>query len=119
MSVSPDDVSAAEARSRAARAQLMETLGKVQQRLRPSHLAQDAVESAAQGVASVARKGADAVRSRPLAVAAFAGTIGLVMARGWIAEIVAGHRIKGDATPLAPDGLKKKSAKPAKKGQPK
>jgi hypothetical protein len=116
MSVSPEDVTAAEARTKAARARLLETLGRVQERLRPSHLAQDAVESAAQGVASVARKGAHAVRSRPLAVAAFAGTIGLVMARGWIADIVAGHRIRGHETPAKADGLKKKSAKIAKKG---
>lgn len=120
MSTGPHDIAAAEARIHAARARLMGTLGEVQQRLRPSHLAQDAVESAAQGVATIARRSAEAVRTRPLAVAAFAGTVGLVMARGWIAGIVTGRR--RNETAADPEGLKRKHethakhAKHAKKG---
>ncbi len=53
------------ARIAAAGGQLLGTLGQVQQRLTPSNLAQDAMDSAAQGVATVARKGAEAVRDRP------------------------------------------------------
>lgn len=113
MSVSADDLAAAEVRTREARARLLGTLGAVQERLRPSHLAQDAVESAAQGVASVARKGAEAVRNRPLATAAFAGTIGLVMARGWIADIF-GKRGKKNETPAPPAGLKPKRTRAKK-----
>lgn len=113
MSVSADDLAAAEARSKQARARLLGTLGAVQDRLRPSNIAQDAVESAAQSVATVARKGAEAVRNRPLATAAFAGTIGLVMARGWIADIF-GKRAKKDETPAPPAGLKPKRSRAKK-----
>jgi len=101
----PPDIGIAEARVQAARARLFSTIGEVQQRLKPSNLAQDAVESAAQGVASVARKGAEAVRSRPFAMAAITGAIGLVMARGWIGDIVGGRKRKHE-TPASPKGLK-------------
>lgn len=104
MSGNRHDLAAATARTRAARARLMDTLGQLHDRLRPSTLAQDAVESAAQGVATVARRGADAVRRRPIAIAAFAGTVGLVMARGWIADIVGGRG--KHATGEQPKGLK-------------
>lgn len=103
MKYTPAHVAQAAARIDASRARLLGTLGELQQRLRPSTLAQDAVESAAAGIASVARNGANAVRKRPFALAAVAGTIGLVMARGWIGAIV-----KGDATPAKPDSLKTK-----------
>jgi len=111
MKYTPEHVAAAEARIAEARERLLGTLGELQQRLRPSTLAQDAVESAAAGIASVARNGANAVRKRPFALAAVAGTIGLVMARGWIGAIV-----KGDATPAKPDSLKRKRVT---KGKPK
>ena len=113
----PNQLENAEARIREARQRLFATLGEVQERLRPSALAQDAVESAAQGVASVARKGAEAVRTRPFAAAAIAGTIGLVMARGWIADIVGNRRTKSDETPAAPVGLKPEPAKGAKRAK--
>ena len=106
---------AAEAQVQAARSRMFATLGEVQARLKPSNLAQDAVETAAQGIASTARKGAEAVRARPFAAAAIAGTVGLVFARGWIADLLR-HR---NETPSAADGLnrkKKTAAKPAKKG---
>jgi ElaB/YqjD/DUF883 family membrane-anchored ribosome-binding protein len=114
MSTDPALLSA-ETQVQAARTRLFATLGEVQERLKPSNLAQNAVETAAQGVASTARKGAEAVRSRPIAAAAIAGTIGLVFARGWIADLL---RRRNETAPAA-DGLNKKtSAKPAKKGQP-
>jgi len=107
VSENPHDVDAARARIAEARAQLFGTLGQVQERLSPSNLAQDAVESAAQGVATVARKGAEAVRSRPLATAGVVATIGLVMARGWIGDILSKrHETRDPAT-----GLKRKGKK--------
>jgi ElaB/YqjD/DUF883 family membrane-anchored ribosome-binding protein len=107
---------AAEAQVQAARARLFSTLGEVQERLKPANLAQDAVDTAAQGIASTARKGAEAVRSRPFAAAAIAGTVGLVLARGWIADLLRGR----DETAPAADGLNSKtSAKPAKEGSSK
>lgn len=111
--MSDPQLMAAEAHVRASRARLFATLGEVQQRLKPANLAQDAVETAAQGIASTARKGAEAVRSRPVAAAAIAGTVGLVFARGWIGDLL---RRRNETAPAA-DGLNKKtSAKPAKKG---
>ncbi|AQR73212.1 DUF3618 domain-containing protein [Sphingomonas sp. LM7] len=110
---SDPEILAAEAQVQAARSRLFETLGEVQERLKPSNLAQNAVETAAQGVASTARKGAEAVRARPFAAAAIAGTVGLVFARGWIADML---RRRNETAPAA-DGLSTKtSAKPAKKG---
>lgn len=112
MSTNPE-LLAAEARIQAARSRLFSTLDAVQERLRPSNLAENAVEIAALGVASTARKGAEAVRSRPFAVAAIAGTVGLVFARGWIVDML---RRRNETAPAA-DGLNsKKSAKHAKKG---
>jgi len=114
MSTDPE-LLAAEAQVRAARSKLFSTLGEVQTRLKPANVVQNAVETAAQGVASTARKGAEAVRSRPFAAAAIAGTVGLVFARGWIADML---RRRNETVPVA-DGLNRKtSAKPAKKGQP-
>jgi len=115
--MTPNDVENAEARIRETRQRLFATLGEVQARLRPSALAQEAVESAAHGMASVARKGATAVRKRPLALAAVAGTIGLVMARNWIFDIVGNHRIKGDETPAEPERSNAEPAKGAKRAK--
>lgn len=107
MSANPHDVDAARARIEAAKAQLFGTLGQVRARLSPSNIAQDAVESAVEGVATVARKGAEAVRSRPLAAAGVVATIGLVMARGWIGDILSKrHETRDPAT-----GLKRKGKK--------
>jgi len=112
MSADPELI-AAEARVQAARSRLFSTLGEVQTRLKPANVVQNAVETAAQGVASTARKGAEAVRSRPFAAAAIAGTVGLVLARGWIADML---RRRNETAPAA-DGLNKKTpAKSAKKG---
>lgn len=113
MTPNPHDVARAKDEVAAARARLFGTLAQVQDRLKPSHLAQDAVESATQGIASAARKGADAARKRPFAVAAVAGAIGLVMARGWIGDIVTGG---GDETSKADTSLKTKRVSRASKG---
>lgn len=108
-------LSAAEAQVHAARNRMFATLGAVQARLKPANLAQNAMETAAQGVAATARKGAAAVRARPFAAAAIAGTIGLVFARGWIADML---RRRNETAPVAKGLNRKTSAKPAKKGQP-
>lgn len=100
----------------AARARLFGTLGAIQERLSPSNVVQDAMETAASGAASVARKGAEAVRKRPWAVGAVAGAIGLVMARGWIFDIARGRGRK-DATPARTAGLDSKQAKARKRAK--
>ncbi|NML05393.1 hypothetical protein [Sphingomonas sp. G-3-2-10] len=109
------DLEAARARAVAARTRLNATLADVQERLKPSTLAQDAIGSAAEGALSIARKGAASVRQRPLATAAVAGAIGLVMSRGWIGEILGARKKKtSDATPKPPAGLKPRRRKSTK-----
>jgi ElaB/YqjD/DUF883 family membrane-anchored ribosome-binding protein len=110
----PTELELAQARIAETRAKLFATVGDIQDRLRPSNIAQDMVESATHSVATVARRGAEAVRTRPLATAAIAGTIGLVMARGWIGDII-GNRSKTHETPKAPDRSKPRATR-AKKG---
>lgn len=112
MSVDDRDVAVALAEAEAAKARLFGTLGRMQTRLKPANLAQDAVESAANGVAGVARKGVAVVRSRPLAAAGIAGLVGLVLARGWIGKRIAG----GDETQRGDTGLKTKAVRRATKG---
>lgn len=113
------DLETARANALAARARLNETLGDMQERLKPSTLAHDAIGSAAEGALSIARKGAASVRQRPLATAAVAGAIGLVMSRGWIGEILGGRKKKtADATPKPQAGLKPGRRK-STKGTPK
>lgn len=107
MSGSSHDIAAAQARIDAAKARLFGTISEVQERLKPSTLAQGAVESAAQGVSSVARRGAQAVRSRPWAIAGVVAAVGLVMARGWIGDILT----KGNETRTPATGLKRKGKK--------
>lgn len=116
MNVAPEIV-AAKAEAAAARARLFATVAEVQDRLRPTNLVQDAVEGASERLQSVARKGAAAARTRPVAVAAIAGTIGLYLARGWIGDIL--HRRKArDETAAPAGGLNPQppSATAAKKG---
>jgi hypothetical protein len=112
MSKAPEVV-AAEVEARAARARLMETLGTLQERLKPSTLAHEAVESAAEGVASLARKGAEAARTHPLAIAGVAGTVGLALARHWIADLFRGRDHDADATRAEAEGLRDDKAAPA------
>jgi ElaB/YqjD/DUF883 family membrane-anchored ribosome-binding protein len=110
MSTDPE-LLAAEARVQAARARLFGTLGEVQSRLKPSNIAQDALDSASQGVATAARKSAEVVRARPYAAAAVAGALGLVLARGWIAKLF--RRRGSDETAPAADGLNNNETTPA------
>lgn len=99
----PSPVTLARVQAETARARLLSTVGEVQDRLRPANLAQDAVDSASQKLESVARKGAEVARTRPVAVAAVAGAIGLYLARGWIGDILR-RRPKNDETLASSDG---------------
>jgi ElaB/YqjD/DUF883 family membrane-anchored ribosome-binding protein len=105
---------AAEAQVEAARSRLFETLGEVQDRLSPSNFAQDAMDKATEGLASVARKGGEVVRARPAAVAAVAGTVGLVLARGWIAKL---FKRRKHETASAADGLTSEETRPVTSGE--
>jgi ElaB/YqjD/DUF883 family membrane-anchored ribosome-binding protein len=112
MSDAAPQVKAAAAQAALARARLFATLDELHTRLKPATLAHDAMDSAAQGAASLARKGADAVKARPLASAAVAGTVGLVLARNWIARAFLGRHAR-DATPAPAAGLDKKAGRRA------
>lgn len=101
-----DDIAQAKAEVAAARAQLFGTLAQVQDRIKPAHLAQDAIDSAVHGVSSVARKGVETARQRPAVVAAAVGVAGLFLARGWIGR----HLFRGNETSAADTGLKSKRA---------
>lgn len=91
---------AARARARAARLRVSATFGELQDRLRPANLAQNAMDTASDGVATAARKSADVVRARPIAAAAGATLLGLFLARRPLARLVRGN----DETPAAADG---------------
>ena len=58
------------------------------------------MDTAADGVATAARKSADAVRSRPIAAAAGAAVLGLFLARKPIGRLVR----RDDETPAPADG---------------
>jgi ElaB/YqjD/DUF883 family membrane-anchored ribosome-binding protein len=93
-------LAAAEAEVSATRARMVSTLGEIQERLKPSTLAHDAMETAAQSVASAGKRVADTARSRPLVAGAVAGAIGLFFARRPIMSL-----LRRDETGASPEGL--------------
>ncbi len=103
----PTELIEAEARSRNARARLLGTLGRVQDKLNPMALAQDAVENVAIGVA---RDTVATVRAHPRTVATVAGAALLFLARRPIARLLV-----GGATAAAKASLKKRRAAPKSK----
>jgi ElaB/YqjD/DUF883 family membrane-anchored ribosome-binding protein len=80
------NVELAEARAKAARERLTKTINQLQYRLKPSTLAQGAIDNATESAKSIALKGAAEVRARPVAAAAVAGAVGLFLSRGWISR---------------------------------
>lgn len=74
-------ITAAQARATAARARLTGTIETLKQRVSPQALAQDAADT----IKDKGRNIANAAAERPVAVAAVAGGIVLVLARGRIA----------------------------------
>ncbi|HEV7289916.1 hypothetical protein [Sphingomonas sp.] len=106
----PPDLTEAEARSRNARDRLFGTLGRMQHKLNPMALAQDAVENVAIGVA---RDTVATVRANPRTVAAVAGAAVLFLARRPLARLLV-----GGATAAAKASLKKRSATPKSRAKP-
>lgn len=94
----------AEARSRNARDRLFGTLGRMQHKLNPMALAQDAVENVAIGVA---RDTVATVRANPRTVALVAGAAILFFARRPLTRLLV-----GGATAAAKASLKKRNAAP-------
>ncbi|MDK2766883.1 hypothetical protein [Sphingomonas sp.] len=97
----PTDLTEAEARSRNARARLFGTLGRMQDKLNPMALAQDAVENVAIGVA---RDTVATVRANPRTVATVAGVALLFLARRPLTRLLV-----GGATAAAKASLNKRS----------
>lgn len=89
---------AAQAQAEAAKLRFFSTLGEVQVRIKPSTLAHDAMESASEGIATAARKGADVARARPAVTAGAAGLFALFLARKPICRLVRGRRRDETAT---------------------
>ncbi|MCR5872115.1 MULTISPECIES: hypothetical protein [unclassified Sphingomonas] len=106
----PSDLAEAEARSRNARARLFGTLGRMQDKLNPMALAQDAVENVAIGVA---RDTVATVRAHPRTVATVAGAALLFLARRPLTRLLV-----GSATAAAKASLKKRSATPKSRTKP-
>lgn len=90
------DVELAEARAKAARERLATTINQLQYRLKPSTLAQGAIDNATESAKSIALKGAAEVRARPVAAAAVVGAIGLFLSRGWISRALTKRKKAGN-----------------------
>lgn len=101
-----DSLSAAQERSRAARARLVDSLLTLRARLSPGVLARDVKDSVVAKGAEVARSGADAVIDNKWSVAGTASLLGLFLARKPIAGLFASD----DETSAAPARLTREDA---------
>lgn len=83
----PHEVAAARFEAERARSQLMGTAHRLQARISPGTLAQNAWEGAKDKGANLAENAVDAVRSRPLAATGVVAAIALYLAREPLKEI--------------------------------
>ena len=90
----PTDIAIAQARAHAARADLVATLGILQERLTARALMRQAADAGQ----SAARKGADAARRHPAALAGAVAAAGLLLGRHRIAAAFRRRR-RGETTP--------------------
>ncbi len=100
MTATERDVKAAAERTHLARIRLNQSIADAKYRLKPGTIAHDAVESAADGAASAARKGVDAARAKPIVTASVLGAVGMFLARGWIGRKLAERRARKAAVPM-------------------
>jgi ElaB/YqjD/DUF883 family membrane-anchored ribosome-binding protein len=77
--VSDTDLATARARAAAARADLQATFLELEERLRPSNLASDAIDTLRRKSGEVAGEAVEAVRTRPVAASAIAAGIGALI----------------------------------------
>ena len=80
-------IRAARAEVETAKAEMIDTVRELQQRLQPSTLATGAWEAAKNKGANLAEDAVDAVRSRPVAIGGVAAAIGLFLARDPIKDV--------------------------------
>ena len=83
----PEPIRAARAEVEARKAEMIDTVRELQQRLQPATLASGAWEAAKNKGANLAEDAVDAVRSRPVAVGGVAAAFGLFLARAPIKDI--------------------------------
>ena len=83
----PEPIRAARAEVEARKAEMIDTVRELQQRLQPATLASGAWEAAKNKGANLAEDAVDAVRSRPVAVGGVAAALGLFLARAPIRDV--------------------------------
>ena len=83
----PAPIRAARAEVEARKAEMIDTVRELQQRLQPATLASGAWEAAKNKGANLAEDAVDAVRSRPVAVGGVAAALGLFLARAPIKDV--------------------------------
>ena len=83
----PKTVRAARAEVETCKAEMIDTVRELQQRLQPSTLASGAWEAAKNKGANLAEDAVDAVKSRPLAVGGVAAALALFLARDPIKDV--------------------------------
>ena len=83
----PEPIRAARAEVEARKAEIIDTVRELQQRLQPATLASGAWEAAKNKGANLAEDAVDAVRSRPVAVGGVAAALGLFLARAPIKDV--------------------------------
>ena len=83
----PEPIRAARAEVEARKAEMIDTVRELQQRLQPATLASGAWEAAKNKGANLAEDAVDAVRSRPVAVGGVAAALGLFLARAPIKDV--------------------------------
>lgn len=81
MRPNPPEVTAAKLQAERARARLMDTAQRLQVRLSPGNLAQNAWQGAKEKGADLAENAVDAVRKRPVAATSIVAAIALFLAR--------------------------------------
>ena len=103
----PEPIRAARAEVEARKAEMIDTVRELQQRLQPATLASGAWEAAKNKGANLAEDAVDAVRSRPVAVGGVAAALGLFLARAPIRDVARrfydGMTSGKDEPPQAPE----------------
>lgn len=103
-------VLAAKLRAEQARARLMETAQRLQLRLAPANLAQNAWQGAKEKGADIAENAVDAVRKRPVAATGVVAAIALFLAREPLMDLAG--KVADGAKRKAPKKSPRTTAKP-------
>lgn len=105
----PTRLALAQARAKTARARLSDTIGQLQERARPTSLAQDVAETLKERGSDLALGMVKTAKTRPARTGAVLAIIGLFLARHRVAGLVRG----------AIGGITPRSSSNSPKGEPK